>query len=235
MAPDLTTITLPTGQRITVSTDAAPRFQGFLGDLSAAGAPLGTIGSYNDRNIDPAYTGGRVVKSQHALGNAVDVGDQTGRDQVSPEFRQWYTDHPDIVNAALKKYGIVSGADWQHPDLGHFELGAPPLPAPINVASNPSPPTSLLPSATQIANAAPTQNATRQPSSAGSSVGLPAYAWTPNAAPSRMPQMQSPPPMQMQPMPQMQMPRAPQMQPFDSMRAMNQLLAYVNSLKTRQA
>lgn len=154
----LVTLTLPSGQRITVNASEAPRFAGWAGTLGGAGAPFGNIGSYNDRNIDPRYTGGRAVPSQHAFGNAIDVGSQSGRDEVSPEFRSWYNKNQPLVRAADEEYGIKSGADFSRPDLGHFELqpnrpsptqvadaqqriaALAPTPAPQRVASLPPPP-----------------------------------------------------------------------------------------------
>jgi D-alanyl-D-alanine carboxypeptidase len=110
------------GYKATVNTMAAPKFKGFLDDLGKAGAPIGSVQGYNYRNI-----AGTNTLSQHAYGNAIDIGNQTGRDQVSPEFRQWVTEHPTEWRGALNKYNMISGGDWRHPDLGHVEYAKRPI------------------------------------------------------------------------------------------------------------
>jgi len=125
---NLVRIELPNGRGLTVHREAAPAFKGFLTDLHEAGAPLNSIGSYNDRNI---Y--GTERKSQHAYGNAVDLN-QTGRDKVSPEFRNWVQRHPEFMRETQNKWGIVSGADFKRPgpDLGHYEWSGRPVEAPAS-------------------------------------------------------------------------------------------------------
>ena len=62
-----------------------------------AGAPVGSIGSFNNRNI-----AGSGRKSQHAYGGAMDIGNQTARDVVSPAFRNWVNKNPDKYADKLK-------------------------------------------------------------------------------------------------------------------------------------
>jgi hypothetical protein len=117
----LTEITLSNGQKATVNKASAPAFTGFLNELVDDGAPIGSVGGYNPRNI--AGTG---MMSQHAMGNAMDIGSQAGRDIVSSDFRKWVQDNPDKWRTALNRWSIYSGGDWSHPDLGHIEwAGAP--------------------------------------------------------------------------------------------------------------
>jgi hypothetical protein len=118
----LTEITLANGTKVTTNKASAPAFSGFLNELLDDGAPIGTIGGYDPRNI--AGTG---MMSQHAMGNAIDIGSQAGRDIVSSDFRAWVAQNPDKWRAALNRWNIYSGGDWAHPDLGHVEWagGAP--------------------------------------------------------------------------------------------------------------
>jgi hypothetical protein len=120
----LSEITLSNGQKATVNKASAPAFTGFLNELVDDGAPIGNIGGYNPR---PGGIGGHGMMSQHTMGNAIDIGSQTGRDIVSSDFRQWVKDNPDKWRTALNRWSIYSGGDWSHPDLGHIEWagGAP--------------------------------------------------------------------------------------------------------------
>ena len=119
-ADDFTNIRSPSGETLKVNKESAPAFSGFLDELAAAGAPLGHIGSYAQRNI-----AGSSRWSQHAYGNALDLGNQSGRDVVSPQFRRWVEDHPKEWAAALKHWNIVNGGAWRNPDFGHVEWGGP--------------------------------------------------------------------------------------------------------------
>lgn len=115
---DLESLQTKHGRKVTVNKDAAAAFKGFLGDLEKEGAPLGNIGSHSVRRIAGS---GRM--SQHAYGNAIDVGSQSGRDIVSPAFRDWVIKNRDKLDAAVKKWGMVDGSRFRNPDLGHFEYG----------------------------------------------------------------------------------------------------------------
>jgi hypothetical protein len=102
-----------------VNTAAAGAFEGFLGDIGQAGAPVHDIGGYNYR-----MKVGAAGLSQHAYGNAIDV-DQIGRNLVSADFARWAREHPAELRAALDKWNIISGGDWRNPDFGHFEWAGP--------------------------------------------------------------------------------------------------------------
>jgi len=112
---NLVPIELPNGRTLSVHREAAPSFQGFLDDIANAGAPLNSVGGHSHRNID-----GTGKLSQHAYGNAIDIN-QTGRDQVSPAFRRWAQENPQVLRAAEAKWGLISGGDWKNPDFGHWE------------------------------------------------------------------------------------------------------------------
>ena len=102
---------------------SAPAFTGFIEELHGQGAPLGRLdpgSSYAHRNI----AGSRQI-SQHAYGNAVDLGNQSARNVVSPAFRHWVESHPAEWRAALNRWNMVSGGDWRNPDLGHVEWAGP--------------------------------------------------------------------------------------------------------------
>lgn len=116
----MTNIDLPHGQRVTVNRESAAAFKGFLTDIQAAGAPLGAIGGYNERRI-----AGSGRWSQHAYGNAVDIGSQTGRDVVSPKFRAWIAANRETWDAALRRWNMIDGGKWRRPDLGHVEWAGP--------------------------------------------------------------------------------------------------------------
>lgn len=116
----MTTITLPQGQKVTVNKEAAPAFKGFLTDLENAGAPLGSIGGFNERRI-----AGSGRWSQHAYGNAVDAGNQRARNVVSRQFRDWVANNRATLDRALRDWNMINGGDWRNPDLGHFEWGGP--------------------------------------------------------------------------------------------------------------
>jgi hypothetical protein len=113
----LTTIATSGGHAVTVSSADAARWKGFLETLEAGGAPITSLGGYNPRKI-----AGTNVWSEHAYGRAIDI-DQSGRDKVTAEFREWVRRHSEMLRQAEQKYGIKSGADFRgRPDLGHFEI-----------------------------------------------------------------------------------------------------------------
>ena len=116
----MTSFKLPQGQRVTVNREAADAFKGFLTDIENAGAPLGSIGGYNERRI-----AGSGRWSQHSYGNAVDIGSQTGRDIVSPKFRAWIARNRETWDAALRRWNMIDGGKWRRPDLGHVEWAGP--------------------------------------------------------------------------------------------------------------
>jgi hypothetical protein len=103
------------GKHFRVNKYSAGAISGFVNDLAAAGAPINSIGGFNNRNI-----AGSSRKSQHAYGNAIDI-DQHARNIVDPGLRAWAQSHPTQFRSILNKWGMISGGDWRHPDFGHFE------------------------------------------------------------------------------------------------------------------
>lgn len=112
--PRLTTVTVG-GQSWQVNKEAAPSFQGFLSDLARAGAPVQSAGGWVYRNI-----AGTNKLSEHAWGGAIDVN-QTGRDEVTPAFRNWIAQNPGKLQQLENKWNIYGGERFG--DLGHFEWG----------------------------------------------------------------------------------------------------------------
>jgi hypothetical protein len=117
-----TTIHTASGQSATVATNAAGAFNGFLHWLEARNYRISTLGCYNYRNIR-----GTNRLSQHAFGRACDIN-QAGRNVVTRPF-------PRGTEQAARRFGLVSGAEWQHPDTGHFELARGPHPAEVAAAN----------------------------------------------------------------------------------------------------
>lgn len=99
------------------SAEAAPHMQGFLNDLSEAGAPISELGGFNRRRI-----AGTNRWSQHSYGNAIDIN-QSSRNVVSPAFSKWMRENPDKLREIEQRHGMVSGAGWRNPDTGHWEYG----------------------------------------------------------------------------------------------------------------
>src|SRR5262245_20608685 len=114
---NLTTIKTPTGGSIKVNKESAPYFQGFLNDLAKAGAPITDVGGFNPRKI-----AGSDKWSQHDYGNALDIN-QLSRNVVSPKFKAWAQSHQEQLRELEKRWGMISGGDWKHPDFGHWEWG----------------------------------------------------------------------------------------------------------------
>ena len=122
----LTEVVLSSGQKVTVNKASADNFKGFLNELLSDGAPIGNVGGYNPRPGGIAGTwprgmpGGGVL-SQHTMGNAVDIGSQSGRNIVAADFRSWVEENPQKWRSALNHWSMYSGGDWSNPDLGHVE------------------------------------------------------------------------------------------------------------------
>jgi hypothetical protein len=98
-----------------VNTEAAPYFSGFLSELAEAGAPVTSAGGWNYRQ----KVGAKGI-SEHAFGGAIDVN-QTGRDEVTPEFKKWIAANPGVLQQLEQKWHIYGGERFG--DLGHFEWG----------------------------------------------------------------------------------------------------------------
>jgi len=138
------------GHNFQINSNSSEAFKRTIEDLESAGAPLGSIGGYNPR---PGGIAGTGRLSQHAMGNAMDIGSQSARDVVSPQFRQWIQANPNKWRAILDRNGMISGGDWKNPDLGHIEWSGrkPWIEKPENAAqSQPISPKSNTPEITQI-------------------------------------------------------------------------------------
>jgi hypothetical protein len=106
------------GHKFKINAASKEAFQRTIEDLERAGMPLGQIGGYNPR---PGGIGGRGKMSQHAMGNAMDIGSQSARDVISKASREWIEKHPKLWREILDRNGMISGGDWRNPDLGHLE------------------------------------------------------------------------------------------------------------------
>jgi len=113
----LTTVDTKAG-RITVNKDAAGDLAGAVNDLVEAGAPVGHVGSYADRNI-----AGSSRKSQHAYGGAMDLFDQSGRGVISKQGLDWIKSHPNEWRGIKQRRNLVGDEDFG--DIGHVEWGGP--------------------------------------------------------------------------------------------------------------
>lgn len=112
----LTTVRTLSAKCFTVARRYAAQFAGFVHELERSGYKIELIGGYARRYIDPRFTGGRRMLSQHARGMAIDIN-QTGRNHVTRRF-------PSNVTAMAARWGLTHGAVWSSPDTGHFEISA---------------------------------------------------------------------------------------------------------------
>lgn len=110
---NLRTIRASNGQSWRVHQQAAPSFEGLLGDLIAAGYDPRSSGGFNYRTVR-----GGTRLSQHAFGNAIDINAAT-----NPMLRgKLVTDMPANVGELAAKHGLVWGGSWKNrPDPMHFE------------------------------------------------------------------------------------------------------------------
>lgn len=116
---NLTTITTPSGKKVTVHAAAAESFKGFLGDLEKSGYRIDSLGGYANRG--QANRSGRI--SQHAFGNAIDINPSRN------PYKTSITDMPKNVSEMAAKWGLSWGGDWsaRSRDPMHFEwAGAQP-------------------------------------------------------------------------------------------------------------
>jgi hypothetical protein len=113
----LTTVETKAG-KITVNKDAAGDMKNAVNELVDAGAPVGKIGSYANRNIAHSHR-----KSQHAYGGALDLFNQSGRGVISREGMAWIRANPGKWAEIKKRNNLVGGEDFG--DLGHVEWGGP--------------------------------------------------------------------------------------------------------------
>lgn len=108
--PGFVQIKTGSGRTAVVAQSAASRFVAFIRDLEGFGYPIQDIGGYAYRRI-----AGTRRMSKHAFGLAVDIN-QLERDVVSVRMDRR------VVSRLASRHGLVSGGDWRHGDLGHFEV-----------------------------------------------------------------------------------------------------------------
>lgn len=97
-----------------VSSAYAPRFQGLLDDLKAAGYKVSSLGEggYSYRNV-----AGTNNLSKHSFGEALDINPRQ-----NPWSNKFQTDLPANVNDLAKKNGLTWGGTWNKPDTMHFQV-----------------------------------------------------------------------------------------------------------------
>ena len=116
---NLTSISTPSGKKVTVHKAAAESFAGFLKDLEGSGYDIGVLQGYANRG--QANGSGRI--SQHAYGNAIDINPSKN------PYKTSITDMPKNVSEMAAKWGLSWGGDWSERsrDPMHFEwAGAQP-------------------------------------------------------------------------------------------------------------
>lgn len=98
------------GVPVRVAAAAGPRFEAFCRDMAAAGYPArpGWTSGYRPR-------GSCRGCDMHPRGLAIDF-DQRARDRVVVAMPRR------AVSAIAARHGLISGGDWCHGDLGHFEV-----------------------------------------------------------------------------------------------------------------
>lgn len=104
--PSLVTVPTAAGMQITVAAHLAPRFQGFIGDIVAAGYRPRYIGCYASR--------GHVTHSRHYAGAACDIA-QRGWGKTDQFMYH--------VGAIASRWGLRDGCMFRHPDCGHIDDG----------------------------------------------------------------------------------------------------------------
>lgn len=112
---NLTKVTSPSGVRVTVNSDYASRFSGFLADLEGSGYKLrqSDTGGYNYR-----YIAGTNTLSRHATGDAIDVN-WNANPQIGAG--NWKSDLPSDVGDIAARNGLRWGGTFRNPDPMHFE------------------------------------------------------------------------------------------------------------------
>jgi len=97
------------GATACVSSSAASNFQEFVSALESTGYHIDFMGGWRSH-------GSCRRCDMHPRGLAIDIN-QTGRSRVTHGF-------PAGVTALAARYGLLHGAVWPHPDVGHFELAS---------------------------------------------------------------------------------------------------------------
>jgi hypothetical protein len=104
------------GARVTVGSQYAENFKGFLKDYEAAGGKIdpGHTSGYVNRNI-----AGTNTKSYHGMdgGRAIDIN-MSGRNVISSGLPGGIAQE----EALAKKWGLRPGSSFRNPDRGHFEV-----------------------------------------------------------------------------------------------------------------
>ena len=103
----MTAVHAGSGATACVSSSAASNFQQFVSALESTGYRIDFMGGWRSH-------GSCRRCDMHPRGLAIDIN-QTGRSRVTHGF-------PAGVTALAARYGLLHGAVWPHPDVGHFEL-----------------------------------------------------------------------------------------------------------------
>lgn len=93
---------------VRVASHVASRFEGFCRDMIAAGYPAKDVGGWRRH-------GSCRGCNMHPNGLAIDY-DQVSRDRVTVRMSR------ERVSEIARQHGLISGGDWCHGDLGHFEV-----------------------------------------------------------------------------------------------------------------
>lgn len=110
----LSTIRTPYGN-FQVNPQAAKDFEGALGELHAAGAPIRTMGFYNKRRMRRGK-----AWSSHAYAAAGDIDNKAA---LSPEMQAWIARNPEKWNDILKRHQLSQPyPSWDAP---HIEWAGP--------------------------------------------------------------------------------------------------------------
>lgn len=103
-ASGLVTVPTAAGISITVASNLASKFQGFINDLHSEG--------YNPHHLGCYASGGHVTHSNHYHGGACDF-DQSGRNKTASRMYH--------VSALAAKWGLRDGCTFH--DCGHIDDG----------------------------------------------------------------------------------------------------------------
>jgi hypothetical protein len=113
---DQTVIKTGSGARVTVGSQYAENFKGFLKDYEAAGGKIdpGHTFGYANRNI-----AGTNTKSYHGVdgGRAIDIN-MSGRNVISSGLPGGIAQEEELA----RKWGLRPGSSFRNPDRGHFEV-----------------------------------------------------------------------------------------------------------------
>lgn len=110
----LSEVATGSGLSASVASAYAPRFQGLLNDLKAAGYNVTSLGEggYSWRNVS-----GTDNLSRHAFGEAIDINPRS-----NPWSDRLQTDLPSNINDIATRNGLTWGGNWNKPDTMHFQV-----------------------------------------------------------------------------------------------------------------